>query len=329
MHEVKLFTRFAQILHRPNSIDYINILKTTRQSAVAMIFRIKDHNHPIHLSSTSCKRSDSSNPEICTHDKLNTLWVELDSPSLELLLVKRATNPRDLHSGQIAFPGGKCDNSETDYEAVLRETMEEVGLDLQNTQKFAYLGRYPTNFFAYYHKGLATYISVHVFIALDKLELCASPDEIEQCFWVPLKFFTEPERLRISVYENTKSQMSTLVRKDNSMKGKIASYILKDYKSINIPQIRLMNNEILYGLTLYMIIYMMERMSEFEHDEERKQRLKILCKAMHEFEIRFHGEKQPMLRKYLAESWYYHRRLEQFEKWPTLAWKLWLLNKEF
>jgi 8-oxo-dGTP pyrophosphatase MutT (NUDIX family) len=47
---------------------------------------------------------------------------------LTVLLTRRADALR-LHSGQVAFPGGRTDPGETPWEAALREAHEEVGLD--------------------------------------------------------------------------------------------------------------------------------------------------------------------------------------------------------
>ena len=35
-----------------------------------------------------------------------------------------------MNSGEIAFPGGHLNQGENDFQAVLREVKEEVGLDL-------------------------------------------------------------------------------------------------------------------------------------------------------------------------------------------------------
>jgi 8-oxo-dGTP pyrophosphatase MutT (NUDIX family) len=47
---------------------------------------------------------------------------------LTVLLTRRADTLRQ-HTGQIAFPGGRCDPGETPWETALREAEEEVGLD--------------------------------------------------------------------------------------------------------------------------------------------------------------------------------------------------------
>ncbi len=50
---------------------------------------------------------------------------------LSLLFIERATNPNDMHSGQIAFPGGKVEKNDKDFiETAIRETREEIGIDV-------------------------------------------------------------------------------------------------------------------------------------------------------------------------------------------------------
>ena len=54
-------------------------------------------------------------------------------PSLELLFIRRSEHPGDPWSGHVAFPGGKQDPEDaTPRAAAIRETQEEVGLDLSS-----------------------------------------------------------------------------------------------------------------------------------------------------------------------------------------------------
>ena len=53
----------------------------------------------------------------------------VERPSgLNVILTRRSDSLRS-HSGQIALPGGRCDEGETPWDAALREAEEEIGLD--------------------------------------------------------------------------------------------------------------------------------------------------------------------------------------------------------
>jgi 8-oxo-dGTP pyrophosphatase MutT (NUDIX family) len=52
---------------------------------------------------------------------------------LAFVLTQRNEYP-GVHSGQISFPGGKREDSETFQETALRETREELGIDVSNIE---------------------------------------------------------------------------------------------------------------------------------------------------------------------------------------------------
>lgn len=57
---------------------------------------------------------------------------------LRVLLVKRAVNPSDPWSGHMALPGGRrCPEDHSIMETVVRETIEETGIDIS---QFLFLG---------------------------------------------------------------------------------------------------------------------------------------------------------------------------------------------
>ncbi|MDG6951810.1 MAG: CoA pyrophosphatase [Nitrososphaerota archaeon] len=59
-----------------------------------------------------------------------------------VLLIRRAERSGDPWSGQIAFPGGKMQNGDrTAKDTAVRETLEEVGLDLASSSDFLGYGR--------------------------------------------------------------------------------------------------------------------------------------------------------------------------------------------
>lgn len=53
---------------------------------------------------------------------------------IELLFIHRAEHPADPWSGHMAFPGGRAEPGETARDAVIRETAEEVGIDLSGAE---------------------------------------------------------------------------------------------------------------------------------------------------------------------------------------------------
>ena len=68
---------------------------------------------------------------------------------LEVLFIKRSENKNDRHAGQIAFPGGHNEALESESEACVRETFEEIGYDLSLEDKFRFLGTLPKNYYVY------------------------------------------------------------------------------------------------------------------------------------------------------------------------------------
>ena len=101
-----------------------------------------------------------------------------------LLLTKR-THAVQNHKGQIAFPGGRVDDSDKDYLATaLREGYEEIGLDPRDVEVLGELDE---------EKTLTTNFVMHSFVALIPYpyEFKLSPQEVDQLVEVPSSVFMD------------------------------------------------------------------------------------------------------------------------------------------
>jgi 8-oxo-dGTP pyrophosphatase MutT (NUDIX family) len=105
----------------------------------------------------------------------------------ELLFIQRTCHPRDPWSGHIAFPGGRLEPADPDlYHAAVRETDEEVGLDLEQAQ---HLGRLCDL------TGASLPVCVAGFAFQVSRQAVLSPnEEVQEAFWVPVDRLLESER---------------------------------------------------------------------------------------------------------------------------------------
>jgi 8-oxo-dGTP pyrophosphatase MutT (NUDIX family) len=99
-------------------------------------------------------------------------------------LITRRTSKMRNHSGQFALPGGRLDPGETIIEAALRETHEEIGLELTPTDVLGQLDDFATR------SGFL--MSPVVVWAEPGQELRPNPHEVEQLHIVPLAELEKP-----------------------------------------------------------------------------------------------------------------------------------------
>lgn len=107
---------------------------------------------------------------------------------LSLLLTQRGQH-LSSHSGQIAFPGGRCDDTDTDVvHTALREAQEEVGLAPDFVEVLGTLPVYVT--------GSAYRVTPVVALVRPGFTLQPNPDEVADVFEVPLPFLMNPAHHR-------------------------------------------------------------------------------------------------------------------------------------
>lgn len=102
------------------------------------------------------------------------------------MFIRRATNPRDRHSGQVAFPGGLWEPQDGNAESTaLRETEEEIGVSRQAIRTLGYLGHY------------ITIGNVWVSPIVGELgwptSIRPDPTEVSRVFTMPLEWLAQPE----------------------------------------------------------------------------------------------------------------------------------------
>jgi 8-oxo-dGTP pyrophosphatase MutT (NUDIX family) len=107
----------------------------------------------------------------------------------ELLFIHRAEDPLDPWSGHMAFPGGRVDPGDVDpLAAALRETREEVGLDLETVGEE--IGRL-SDMAAIGRGRLMSMVITPFVFALENSPALAPNHEVAEVVWVPVGFIAD------------------------------------------------------------------------------------------------------------------------------------------
>jgi 8-oxo-dGTP pyrophosphatase MutT (NUDIX family) len=102
---------------------------------------------------------------------------------LTVLLTRRSDTLRS-HTGQIAFPGGRCDPGETPWVTALREANEEVGLDPACVTLAGLLHGYQT--------VTGFHVTPVVGFIDPRATFTPSPEEVADVFETPFDFLMDP-----------------------------------------------------------------------------------------------------------------------------------------
>lgn len=143
---------------------------------------------------------------------------------IEILFIQRAAHLLDPWSGHIAFPGGKLEEGELECQAARRETLEEIGIDLEQGR---YLGRLSDI--------IGTNLPVRVSCCLFGVDrtICRPVlnEEVGDLFWVTLSDLQEP-------------------------KNHLQSRVAFDDKRFEVPAIRLPVDDkpVLWGITYRLVM---------------------------------------------------------------------------
>lgn len=164
------------------------------------------------------------------------------SKATELGMIRRALNPSDPWSGQMAFPGGKKDPIDKDLiDAVVRETKEEVGIDLiTNSKSYGSLDEIRGK-----KSGKPMPLSITPFVYYlknDDIQLNLDPMEVASFHWIPINHFFKTEH-------------------------HILHFIERDDFKMDLPAINL-NPVPIWGISYLMLKDLFERLFQFADLDE-------------------------------------------------------------
>lgn len=111
--------------------------------------------------------------------------ITLGPQGLEVIFTKRSSAMRN-HPGQISFPGGKQDDTDTSFaHTALREAEEEIGLTQSHVE---IIGALPK------HETITSFL-VHPYVGLvpESFEAKLQTDEVDEVFSAPLEHLINPE----------------------------------------------------------------------------------------------------------------------------------------
>jgi 8-oxo-dGTP pyrophosphatase MutT (NUDIX family) len=120
------------------------------------------------------------------------------------ILFTRRTNSVNNHKGQVSFPGGAVEITDTDLEiTACREAEEEIGLHPKDINILGKLGEQPT---------ISSYlITPYVARIPWPYSFRLSSDEVSRVFWIPLVWLAEPSNREEKPYQLSNGKVEKVV----------------------------------------------------------------------------------------------------------------------
>ncbi|KAL9053659.1 MAG: hypothetical protein Q9162_004610 [Coniocarpon cinnabarinum] len=178
-----------------------------KRASVALILRI----NPRYPDHAEIRSQDVVGPEQNVSAALGSFFEQdwVIRGEAEVLFIKRAARQGDRWQGHIALPGGKQDAGDADDEATaVRETQEEIGIDLRDDNAIA-VGNLPQRVVTTsWGKVPLMVLCPYVFLLMDPNPVqTLQPTEIASTHWVPLRALLTPS-LRTQEHQDVSSRLA-------------------------------------------------------------------------------------------------------------------------
>ena len=148
---------------------------------------------------------------------------------LTVLLTRRSDTMRS-HTGQVAFPGGRCDPGETPWQTALREAQEEIGLEPEYVTVAGLSSAYQT--------GSGFDITPVVGFVRPGFTVTPSPAEVADVFETPFAFLMDPnnhERRFHELAEGARRHFYAMPYEDRLIWGATAGMLRALYERLYGP----------------------------------------------------------------------------------------------
>jgi 8-oxo-dGTP pyrophosphatase MutT (NUDIX family) len=176
------------------------------------------------MTQTSPDRNDASKSNEDSSIKASVAMIlRQRGAKTEILFAKRAVRRGDSWSGDVAFPGGCAEDTDTcPFDTVRREVLEEVGLDLADASRYSLIGSLAERVVprGKSHLRLTPYVFLDT-RPISEPEYTLAEDEIA-CVW-----WTNVDEL----VDNYESLNDTL---EIDFKTRFAKYFMKNYATYTI-----------------------------------------------------------------------------------------------
>lgn len=128
-----------------------------------------------------------------------------ENESFSLLFIKRPESEKDPFSGHMAFPGGRMEDSDNSkLDTALRETKEEVGIDIFKSGQI--LGELddvnPNN-----PRARNYVVTPYLSILDEEVQIIPDVKEVERTIWVPMPHLVDEKNAQVRIRERDGRQV--------------------------------------------------------------------------------------------------------------------------